>query len=122
MKSKKSVLKEKFGVELKEVKEVTLFIRAVDNCLRWKMLEALAERGELTVTELIKILKKEQSAISSYLAVLRKQGLVEYRREHKNVYYKVNESNMEFLKHIVSLIKSYHEIDGFDLLFFTQLK
>lgn len=113
MKSKDSVLKEKFGVELKEVKEVTLFIRAVDNSLRWKMLEALAERGELTVTELIKILKKEQSAISSYLAVLRKQGLVEYRREHKNVYYKVNESNMEFLKHIVSLIKSYHEIKEF---------
>lgn len=106
MKNKKSVLTEKFNIEFNDVKKVTQFIRAVDNKLRWKMLELLSER-ELTVTQLIKILKKEQSAISSYLAVLRKQGLVEYRREHKNVYYKIKESNMEFFNHIISLIKNY---------------
>lgn len=109
MKNKKSVLTEKFNIEFNDVKKVTQFIRAVDNKLRWKMLELLSER-ELTVTQLIKILKKEQSAISSYLAVLRKQGLVEYRREHKNVYYKIKESNMEFLNHIISLIKNYKGI------------
>lgn len=109
MKNKKSVLTEKFNIEFKDVKKATLFIRAVDNKLRWKMLELLSER-ELTVTQLIKILKKDQSAISSYLAVLRKEGLVEYRREHKNVYYKIKESNMEFFNHIISLIKNYKAI------------
>jgi DNA-binding transcriptional ArsR family regulator len=109
MKSKNSALKEKFGIEIKDVKKATLFIRAIDNKLRWKILELLAEKGELTVTELIEILKKEQSAISSYLAILRKEGFVQFRREHKNVFYSIKQSGFQAIGKTISVINDYKE-------------
>ena len=75
---------------LSNVKKLTEIIRLLDNELNWKMLCLIAHK-DLNVTELISATKKDQSAVSFYLSKLRKAGIVETRRDGKNVYYSINE-------------------------------
>jgi len=75
---------------LSNVKKLTEIIRLLDNELNWKMLSLIAQK-EANVTELIVATKKDQSAVSFYLGKLRKAGIVETRRDGKNVYYSINE-------------------------------
>lgn len=75
---------------LSNVKKLTEIIRLLDNELNWKMLSLIAHK-EANVTELIVATKKDQSAVSFYLGKLRKAGIVETRRDGKNVYYSINE-------------------------------
>ena len=75
---------------LSNVKKLTEIIRLLDNELNWKMLSLIAHK-EANVTELIAATKKDQSAVSFYLGKLRKAGIVETRRDGKNVYYSINE-------------------------------
>ena len=45
-----------------------------------RLLEFLAARGEMTVGELVEVIKLSQSALSQHLARLRADGLVTFRR------------------------------------------
>src|SRR3954470_7544935 len=56
------------------------------------LLLLLLLREELSVVEIQEILAMGQSRISSHLAQLRQNGLVEDRRAGKNIYYKLAES------------------------------
>jgi ArsR family transcriptional regulator, virulence genes transcriptional regulator len=49
----------------------------------------LAVRGEMTVGELVGVVKLSQSALSQHLAKLRGDGLVEFRRESQTLHYRV---------------------------------
>lgn len=66
--------------------EASAFLKALAHEGRLLILCLLSE-GEKTVTDLEEILALRQSAISQQLARLRTEGLVETRREGKNVYY-----------------------------------
>lgn len=48
-------------------------------------------KGEKNVSELTKILKMKQSAVSQHLARLREDGVVSIRRDRQAVYYSLNE-------------------------------
>ena len=50
----------------------------------------LLEREELSVAELQEILAKGQSHISTQLAQLKQAGLLEDRREGKNIFYRLD--------------------------------
>ncbi len=49
----------------------------------------LAVRGEMTVGELVGVVKLSQSALSQHLAKLRADGLVEFRRASQTLHYRV---------------------------------
>ncbi|WOH69680.1 metalloregulator ArsR/SmtB family transcription factor [Bradyrhizobium sp. BWA-3-5] len=49
----------------------------------------LAVRGEMTVGELVGVVKLSQSALSQHLAKLRADGLVEFRRTSQTLHYRV---------------------------------
>ena len=61
-------------------------LKALANPYRIWMVEKLAE-GELCVCEFNKALDLDYSTISRHLSVLRKAGIVEYRKNGKQVYY-----------------------------------
>lgn len=56
---------------------------------RWRVLDLLAERGEGTATSLAGELPVSRVAVVKHLAVLDRAGLVEGRREGREVRYRV---------------------------------
>jgi DNA-binding transcriptional ArsR family regulator len=66
--------------------EAANLLRALGNEQRLLILCALAE-GERTVSTLNEHVPLSQSALSQHLAVLRRDGVVEARREAQNVFY-----------------------------------
>lgn len=66
------------------------FFRALGHPVRIRLLQLLRE-GERTVGSLQAALELDSSSTSQQLAVLRKQGLVESRREGTNAFYRVKD-------------------------------
>src|SRR5215211_8295420 len=66
------------------------FFRALGHPVRIRLLQLLRE-GERTVGALQATLELDSSTTSQQLTALRKQGLLESRREGTNVYYRVKD-------------------------------
>ena len=79
-------------------------MKAMGNENRLMVLCALAE-GELSVGELLERVDLSQSALSQHLAVLRRNDLVETRREAQSIYYSLASS--EASKLIRFLYRTY---------------
>jgi DNA-binding transcriptional ArsR family regulator len=65
------------------------YFRALGDPTRVRILELLAEHGELSVTGLVDRLGQSQPKVSNHLACLRWCGFVDTRRDHPTVYYRV---------------------------------
>ena len=81
------------------------FFRALAHPTRIRLLQQLRE-GERSVGALQEALGLDSSGTSQQLAALRKQGLVESRREGTSVYYRVKDPRtlelLELAKRIIS--------------------
>jgi DNA-binding transcriptional ArsR family regulator len=81
------------------------FFRALAHPVRIRLLQVLRE-GEQTVGALQAELDLDSSTASQQLAALRKQGLVESRRDGTSVYYRVKDLRtlelLELAKQIIS--------------------
>jgi DNA-binding transcriptional ArsR family regulator len=73
---------------LANAQEASEFLKALSHEVRLVILCFLIE-GEKSVSEIEKMLKLRQPAVSQQLARLRADGLVETRRNGKNIYYSV---------------------------------
>ena len=71
---------------LANAQEASDFLKALSHEVRLLILCFLVE-GEKSVSEIEKMLKLRQPAVSQQLARLRADGLVETRRNGKNIYY-----------------------------------
>lgn len=65
------------------------YFRVLADRVRLRILEVLAEEGELSVGELVDRLGVAQPNVSNHLACLRWCGFVEARREHRTVYNRI---------------------------------
>jgi DNA-binding transcriptional ArsR family regulator len=65
------------------------YFRALGDATRVRILELLAEHGELSVSALVERLGQSQPKVSNHLACLRWCGFVHTRRDHPTVYYRV---------------------------------
>ena len=85
-------------------KQATSFLRAVAHESRLLVLCLLIERGEMTVSQLLEEMDLSQSALSQHLAKMREEGLVDKRRDARNMYYFISDANvakvLETLKEI----------------------
>lgn len=72
--------------------EAAALLKALSNEKRLLILCTLAG-GELSVSQLNARIPMSQSALSQQLAVLRREGLVQTRREAQTIYYTVVPSN-----------------------------
>jgi ArsR family transcriptional regulator, virulence genes transcriptional regulator len=80
------------------IKKASLIFRSINHKLRQSILKLLAENDNLTVTDIYVKLRLEQSVASQHLAVLRKTGFVNTKRDGKNIYYSVNMAKIEYLQ------------------------
>jgi DNA-binding transcriptional ArsR family regulator len=71
---------------LSNAQQASEFLKALSHEVRLLILCFLIE-GEKSVSEIEKMLKLRQPAVSQQLARLRADGLVETRRNGKNIYY-----------------------------------
>ncbi|RYZ27855.1 MAG: transcriptional regulator [Chitinophagaceae bacterium] len=79
---------------LPKSKKAAHLLRAINNSPRQKLLQYLLQQGETYVLKIYKDLGLEQSVASLHLAILRKQGIVNTRREQKFIYYSVNKERL----------------------------
>jgi ArsR family transcriptional regulator, virulence genes transcriptional regulator len=69
--------------------EAAQLLKLLGNEKRLLILCFLAVRGEMTVGELVVVVKLSQSALSQHLARLREDGLVTFRRTSQTLHYSV---------------------------------
>jgi ArsR family transcriptional regulator, virulence genes transcriptional regulator len=73
----------------KQAGDAAQLLKMLANEKRLLVLCFLAVRGEMTVGELVGVVKLSQSALSQHLAKLRADGLVEFRRASQTLHYRV---------------------------------
>ena len=73
----------------KQACDAAQLLKMLANEKRLLILCFLAVRGEMTVGELVGVVKLSQSALSQHLAKLRVDGLVEFRRASQTLHYRV---------------------------------
>lgn len=73
----------------KQAGNAAQLLKMLANEKRLLILCFLAVRGEMTVGELVDVVKLSQSALSQHLAKLRADGLVEFRRASQTLHYRV---------------------------------
>lgn len=78
-------------------------LKAISNDKRLLILCAL-HRGEKNVGELEKIIGLSQSALSQHLARLRRDHLVETRRDAQTVYYSLHHKDLKTILHALYTI------------------
>jgi DNA-binding transcriptional ArsR family regulator len=71
--------------------EAAQLLKLLGNEKRLLILCFLAARGEMTVGELVGVVKLSQSALSQHLARLREDGLVVFRRTSQTLHYRVSD-------------------------------
>ena len=68
---------------------VARYFRVLGDTTRVRIVELLAEHGELSVGGLVALLREPQPKVSNHLACLRRCGFVATRREHRAVHYRI---------------------------------
>jgi DNA-binding transcriptional ArsR family regulator len=76
--------------------EAARFLRAIGNESRLMVLCTLAE-GECSVSGLLERVPLSQSALSQHLSVLRREGLVDTRREAQTIHYRLADTRVRQL-------------------------
>jgi len=71
-----------------------LFFKALSSRSRTKILQILADKGELSVEELTRSLDLAGPTVSRHLQILRLQELVTVRRDAQNRYYSLNRAQL----------------------------
>ncbi len=73
----------------KQAGDAAQLLKLLGNEKRLLVLCFLTARGEMTVGELVGVVKLSQSALSQHLARLRADGLVTFRRTSQTLHYRV---------------------------------
>ena len=72
------------------VSSLAQLLRVLGDETRLRVLMELQEAGEMNVTQLHKKLRSPQPTVSHHLGILRMSGLVNNRRDGKEIYYSIN--------------------------------
>ena len=79
----------RFAVSDDTIAQMAEVFKILADKSRMKILLALAQDGELHVSALCDLLDQSQPAVSHHLTLMRLTGLVSFRREGKNNYYRL---------------------------------
>ncbi|SPY09219.1 ArsR/SmtB family transcription factor [Oligella urethralis] len=70
-------------------KDAADFIKTLGNPHRLLILCLLAENAEMSVGQIHQYSSLSQSALSQHIAIMRKEGLIDYRRQAQTLYYRI---------------------------------
>lgn len=93
---------EEITLSYEELKRGLSALKALQNSLCRSIIDLLKDGGTMTVTNIYIKLRLEQSVVSQHLAMLRRAGIVNTKREGKFIYYTLNN---EVLDQSSTLIK-----------------
>jgi len=82
-------------IEPLKLKKAALTLRSLNHKLRQQIVKLIDEKKSITVTELYVKMRIEQSVASQHLAILRRAGIVNTKRDGKSIHYSVNYSRIE---------------------------
>ncbi len=91
-------------LELLLLKKADIVIRSLNHKLRLQIIKLLQDKGEMTVTEIYSKLKLEQSVASQHLAILRRAGIVDTRRDGKFIFYTLYPARIEEIYNIAKTL------------------
>lgn len=77
--------------------EVAPILRVLGNERRLMVVCKLVEWGEANVSSLAEAVGLSQSALSQHLLKLRKQGIIDFRRESQTLWYRIADPRIERL-------------------------
>ena len=87
------------------IKKASLVLRALNHKLRQQIIKVVFDSKQITVTELYVKLRLEQSVASQHLAILRRTGILNTKRDGKFIFYSINfnriEAINEFVKNLI---------------------
>lgn len=93
-------------LDVQQLKKANAIIRALKHKLRQQIVKLIHTKGSITVTEIYVKLRLEQSVASQHLAILRKPGIVNTKREGKKIFYSINYQRLAAInKHLEGLLK-----------------
>lgn len=92
-------MKDTQSFNTEDLASIATFFKVFGDPTRLKILYGL-ENGEMNVQEIANLAGVSQSAVSQHLKYLRIARLVSFRKDGKNVYYKLND---EHISRILSL-------------------
>jgi ArsR family transcriptional regulator len=72
------------------IKNLTNVFKLLADRNRLKVVMALGQHGKMHVSDLCKLLKQSQPAVSHHLTLMRMVGLIKFDREGKHNYYYLN--------------------------------
>mgnify|MGYP001825789317 FL=1 len=84
------------ALDIQKIEKVAFILKAIGNPLRISIINVLRINQELSVTEISRLLNAEQSLVSHNLLNMKLKGILESRREGKNIFYRIK--LMEVLK------------------------
>lgn len=83
-----------------KAEHVASFLKGLANKHRLLILCQLAE-GEKNVTELIEATNIAQTSMSQHLTKLKDEGIVEFRRDHRTLYYQITHGAVQSIMAIL---------------------
>ena len=82
-------------IQSSKIKKGVLTLRTINHLLRQQILGLIHEKKRITVTEIHKKFRIEQSVASEHLALLRKENFVSTERDGRFIFYSVNYENLK---------------------------
>lgn len=89
--------------EIKVMEDAAYTLRAISNGTRLRVISLLADKEELSVSQLVEKLGCEQSLLSHHLTDMRAKGVLNCRKEGKNCFYSLKQKQ---ITQILDCIKS----------------
>lgn len=77
-----------------EISDIADFFKVLGDSTRLRVLSFLLSEGESGVSQISSCLNMSQSAISQQLKVLRQMRLVKFRKEGRNVIYRLSDDHV----------------------------
>ena len=83
------------SIDYAVIRRAELTLRALNHDLRKQIMEFIEKEGAVIVSSIYKTLSIEQSVASQHLAILRRAGIVQTKREGKFINYTLNKKRIE---------------------------
>jgi DNA-binding transcriptional ArsR family regulator len=97
----------KLRVDIKKLERAAYVLKTVAHPTRIAVIDLLDQAAQLSVSELCGLLKCEQSVLSHHLTNMRDKGILEAKRDGKNIYYSLTD------KTITNIIECINDCDQF---------
>lgn len=94
-------------LDQKKLERAAYVLKCVAHPIRISIIDLLEQRDRLTVSELQHVLKIEQSLLSHHLTNMRDKGVLDTKREGKNVFYFLADSTITSIIDCINGCRSF---------------